>query len=232
MKSQIYVVENIAIEVFTKNIRHAYLRADTKTGKLTMSVPGQFKSEDIYRILTQKKDWIAKHSQLVQTTPLETASEYERLQRINIWGSWQPYAVCIIPSSQKEMVRMSQDGVILYVRAQSSTVRRESLLEQWKKEQLRSELAKILPLYEAKIGVEPKVWTFRKMTSRWGSCIPAKQKICLNTLLLHKPSECFVYVVVHELTHLLEQSHNKVFWSYVALFYPQYKQARALLRMQ
>lgn len=46
------------------------------------------------------------------------------------------------------------------------------------------------------------------MTTKWGSCNHEARTIRLNTDLAKKPPECLEYVVVHELVHLLEPTHN------------------------
>ncbi|MFA6890281.1 MAG: SprT-like domain-containing protein [Bacilli bacterium] len=56
---------------------------------------------------------------------------------------------------------------------------------------------------------------FRKMKTRWGVCHIGKRHIVLNTKLIMLPDELMMYVIYHELTHLLVPNHQKEF--YVAL---------------
>ncbi len=49
------------------------------------------------------------------------------------------------------------------------------------------------------------------MKTRWGSCTPARRSVRLNTDLAKKPLACLEYVIVHELLHLLEPTHNSRF---------------------
>lgn len=70
----------------------------------------------------------------------------------------------------------------------------------------------------------------RAMKSRWGSCIPAKNAITLNTWLLTKPAAALEYVVVHELAHLVVPNHSADFYAVVEAVLPDYKARRALLR--
>ena len=46
------------------------------------------------------------------------------------------------------------------------------------------------------------------MKTRWGSCNPNAGSIRLNTELAKKPPRCLEYIVVHEMTHLLEPTHS------------------------
>ena len=70
----------------------------------------------------------------------------------------------------------------------------------------------------------------RKMKTRWGVCNTKNAKITLNYYLYKYDLECLDYVIVHELSHLLEPNHSKNFWEVVAKYYPNYKEIRKKLR--
>jgi predicted metal-dependent hydrolase len=53
---------------------------------------------------------------------------------------------------------------------------------------------------------------------RWGSCTPADRTIRLSGRLRGMPEFVVDYVLVHELAHLLEPTHNAHFWSLVHAF--------------
>ncbi len=63
---------------------------------------------------------------------------------------------------------------------------------------------------------------------RWGSCTPADRTIRLSSRLRTMPEYVIDYVLVHELVHLVEPSHNEHFWSLVAR-YPRAERARGFL---
>jgi hypothetical protein len=44
----------------------------------------------------------------------------------------------------------------------------------------------------------------------------------LNTELAKKPRECLAYIVVHEMTHILEPTHNARFVALMDQFMPQW----------
>lgn len=62
-----------------------------------------------------------------------------------------------------------------------------------------------------------------------GSCNVQTHHININLALLSKPPECLEYVVVHEMTHILEASHNQRFWGFMTKFYPDWKRVRKYL---
>lgn len=88
----------------------------------------------------------------------------------------------------------------------------------------------LLEKWEPVMGVRAKKLAYRNMKSRWGSCQPATGRICINTRLALYPMECLEYVVVHELCHLLEPSHNARFHALMTQFLPSWKHSEQLLR--
>jgi predicted metal-dependent hydrolase len=68
----------------------------------------------------------------------------------------------------------------------------------------------------------------RNMKSRWGSCTMADRTIRLSHRLQPMPSWVIDYVLMHELTHLLEPGHGPRFWAWVDR-YPRTERARGYL---
>lgn len=60
------------------------------------------------------------------------------------------------------------------------------------------------------------------MKTKSGSCNPASGNIRLNTDLAKKPRLCLEYVLVHELVHLLEPTHNARFVELMDRFMPNW----------
>ena len=53
------------------------------------------------------------------------------------------------------------------------------------------------------------------MRTRWASCTPADGTIRISERLRDVPAWVLDYVLVHELTHLLEPGHDDRFWAWV-----------------
>ncbi|NCT57468.1 MAG: M48 family metallopeptidase [Legionella sp.] len=100
--------------------------------------------------------------------------------------------------------------------------------------QHRQQMKEILPplfeKWEAIIGVKAHEWGVKAMKTRWGSCNTVKKRIWINLHLIHKPRICLEYVLVHELVHLLEASHNQRFYALMTEFMPDWKAHRQLLK--
>ena len=65
-------------------------------------------------------------------------------------------------------------------------------------------------------------------SSRWGSCTPADGTIRISVRVKGMPPWVLDYVILHELTHLLQPGHGREFWSLLES-YPRTERARGYL---
>lgn len=75
-------------------------------------------------------------------------------------------------------------------------------------------------------GVAMPELTFRKMRSRWGSCMPSQKRICLNKLLGCVDICGIEYVVLHELAHLVHPNHSGDFYKLIWKYMPDYRRRK------
>lgn len=98
----------------------------------------------------------------------------------------------------------------------------------------RKHLNDVLPAmfrkWESVLGVRSNKVTIRDTRSQWGSCNPRNGNISISVWLGAFPEECIEYVVVHELTHLLEPGHNERFYGILEHYYPSWRTCREQLR--
>ncbi len=64
--------------------------------------------------------------------------------------------------------------------------------------------------------------------SNWGSCSSATN-INLSTRLLLVPNAVREYVIIHELSHLIEMNHSRKFWDLIEQACPNYKKHESWL---
>ncbi len=92
-------------------------------------------------------------------------------------------------------------------------------------------MARARELSTAHLGGVPQPTSVRWVDNqqrRWGSCTPADGSIRLSSRLRGMPEYVVDYVLVHELAHLIEPSHDQRFWALVAA-YPRAERARGFL---
>ena len=78
-------------------------------------------------------------------------------------------------------------------------------------------------LKRLKALVEPMM---EKHTKERGQCNIKDRSICISAYVLLLPEWCVEHVVVHELCHLLEPSHNARFHALMDQYFPRWREAR------
>jgi hypothetical protein len=87
----------------------------------------------------------------------------------------------------------------------------------------------MLTKWEPLIGVKAEQVFVRRMKTKWGSCNHKARNIRLNTELARKPPECLEYVLVHEMAHLIEPTHNARFVAVMDQMMPNWQSYRQVL---
>ena len=91
---------------------------------------------------------------------------------------------------------------------------------------LKALIEPMVECHAKEMGVKPAVVSYKAMISRWGVCNVRDKSICFSVYLLLLPEWCVEHVVVHELCHLLEPSHNARFHALMDRFFPRWREAR------
>ena len=77
-------------------------------------------------------------------------------------------------------------------------------------------------------GVPSTIVWVSNQNSRWASATPAHRSIRLSHKLQGMPDWVVDYVILHEMAHLIEPSHNADFWNLLTT-YPRTETAKAFL---
>lgn len=102
-------------------------------------------------------------------------------------------------------------------------------MHQWHKSLLHEVLPRLIRKWERKLGIEVAGYFLQRMKTKWGSCNHRRRTIRLNTELVKKPKDLLEYVIVHEMLHLLEKTHNDRFVALLDRHYATWREARAEL---
>lgn len=226
-------VNGLRIELERKKIRNMYLKVLPPEGRIYISAPIRMPIDTIKSFLMSKESWIRlQQERLKSRQATETAgnSEYITGEVVYLWGRKLPLEVRF--HQRKNEALLTDSRILLYVKKsekESTPKERYSILKQMYREELSSRIPRLLSHWEEIIGVRSEDWKLRDMTTRWGTCNVRQKSICLNLKLAQKAPECLKYVIVHELVHLLERSHNHIFKSYMDQFLPDWRHIKARL---
>lgn len=131
--------------------------------------------------------------------------------------------------NRREWIEKTRQKVIKKNKKHNQFQELDAEQEKKLREYLNFEIKNYIIKYEKIMRVKSEGFTIRKMKTRWGSCNVRTHHLNFNLALARVPRECLEYVVVHELTHLLEASHNANFWNLMEYYLPGSKRLRKKL---
>jgi len=159
--------------------------------------------------------------------PRETPREYLDRESHYVWGT--RYLLSCVKTDGPPRVEITGSKLKLFVRADCDDEDRQEILATWYRSQVRAASAPLIAKWEQKLSVQVEKLFVRKMKTRWGSCNSQRRTIRLNTELAKKPVECLEYIVLHELLHLIEPTHNARFQSLMKQHMPNWELRRDAL---
>jgi predicted metal-dependent hydrolase len=215
---------DITVDVHRKAIKNVHLSVHPPTGKVRISAPTRMRLDTIRVFAVSKLGWIKRQQQKLQEQEREPPREYVNRESHYLWG--RRYLLTVIEGEQPAAVVTSHSRIILRVRPGTDRAKRHEIMDEWYREQVKDAVPSLLAKWERLMGVKVDRFFVRRMKTKWGSCNPRTRTIRLNTDLAKKPRQCIEYVVVHEMIHLLERSHNKRFIALMDQFMPRWQSCR------
>jgi len=217
----------ISVDVVFKDIKNVHLSVYPPTGRVRISAPQRMKLDTIRIFAISKLDWIKRQQTKLQGQERETPREYLERESHYLWG--RRYLLRVVEMDAVPGVELAHRTMILRVRPQANEEKREAIVAQFYREQIRGAVPSLTAKWTALMGVTVEWLYVQQMKTKWGSCNHHAGRIRLNTELVKKPRDLLEYVIVHEMLHLIESTHSDRFISLLNKHYPTWREARAEL---
>jgi predicted metal-dependent hydrolase len=218
---------NLQAEVTRKVVKHVHLSVLPPAGKVRVTAPQSMPLDTIRLFLVSKLSWIRTQQRKHQSQDREAPREFLNKESHYVWG--KRYLLEVILTDAAPLVSLSPRKLQLQVRPGADQARCEEVLDAWYRQQVRVAIPGLLAKWEPLLKVKAKRVFVQRMKTKWGSCTPESGYIRLNTDLAKKPPEALEYIVVHELVHLLEPTHNERFVALMDLYLPNWQHLRKQL---
>lgn len=218
---------DVTVDVVLKDIKNVHLSVLPPSGSVRISAPKRMSLETIRVFAISKLDWIKRQQAKLGAQERETAREYLERESHYVWG--RRYLLTVSEADEPPAIELHHSRLLLQVRPGTDERAKEALVEAWYRKQLRRAVPPLLARWQPLLGVEVKRFFVQRMKTKWGSCNPRARTIRLNTELTKKPPECLEYIVVHELVHLLEPTHNARFVALMDRWMPAWQHHRRIL---
>ena len=193
-------------------------------GKIKAAVPLNTSSGEIEKFILSKISWIEKHQTKFQSRIPSTGKSFKPGEIHFVWGI--PCSLEIIERRGHPKIIAENGKLIMSIRPGTDKQKKVALLDKYYRGLMEEAVPRFVEKWERPIGVKIEKIFYRKMKSHWGSCNYTRRTLRFNTELAKKSPECLEYVIVHEMIHIHEPSHNKHFYEMMSAFYPGWKNIR------
>ena len=214
-------------QVIQKNIKNVHLSVHPPEGRVTIAAPLRMDLDTIRVFALSKLGWIKQQRKKIQAQDRETRREYLNRESHYLWG--KRYLLKLIEKEAAPQIDLRHTHMILQARPGADKQKLQTILDDWYRAQLRTKADVIIAQWQPILKVTVNRLFIQRMKTKWGSCNHKSANIRLNTDLARKPPECLEYIVVHEMVHLFEPTHNKRFIAAMDHFLPAWRHHRQVL---
>lgn len=215
---------DITVEVTQKDIKNVHLSVYPPFGQVKIAAPNRMDLDTIRIYAISKLSWIRKQQAKIKAQKREAPRAY--LTKESHYYLGKRYLLKVIEHHSSPIVKLKHNTIELYIRPETDTAKRKEILDNWYRTQLKELVPKYILKWEKEMKVKVNEFGIKKMKTKWGTCNMAAQRIWLNLELAKKPISCLEYIIIHEMTHLLERNHNNRFVALMNQFMPNWKEVK------
>ncbi|MBI1308644.1 MAG: DUF45 domain-containing protein [Proteobacteria bacterium] len=224
MCAQRITLGNIELDVTFKDIKNVHLSVYPPLGRVKVAAPEHMDIDNVRAFAIGKLDWIRDQRVKFQRQKRESPRQYIERESHYVWG--KRYLLKVEEVDMPPHIKVKGKKLVMQVRPKTTQAKREDLLAQWYRDELRAQALLMIVKWEPILGVKANKCFIQHMKTMWGSCNHISRNIRLNTQLAKKPPVCVEYIVVHELIHLIEPTHNTRFIELIDQFMPGWREYR------
>ena len=228
-KTTLLTVGGFDITVQRKRIKNMYLRVLAPDGQIRLSAPLKTSTAYLARFVRANAAWLTAKQQEMANRPKKEILTYSTGEQVNVWGELHKL---VVQEGDRTAVFRRGGELVLLTPTGSTSDGREAALNEWYRSELWRALPPVLARAEQIVGQRAAEYRLKNMKTRWGTCNVARRRVWLNLKLAEKPLPCLEYVVIHELTHLWEPSHNARFKALMNRFCPDWRTRKKVLNGQ
>lgn len=212
---------DIIVQVTQKDIKNVHLSVYPPFGQVKIAAPDRMDLDTIRIYAISKLSWIRKQQGKIKAQKREAPREF--LTKESHYYLGKRYLLKVIEYNSTPIVKLKHNTIELYIRPDTETAKRKEILDEWYRAQLKELVPKYISKWEKSMEVKVKEFGIKKMKTKWGTCNIEAHRIWLNLELAKKPISCLEYIIIHEMTHLLERNHNTRFVALMNRFMPNWK---------
>ena len=224
-------VRGTAVEVVRKDIKNLHVGVYPPIGRVRVAAPLRLDDDAVRVAIVSRLGWIRR--QQAEFERQDRQSQRELVTGESHYFEGRRYRLDVMVFQGPPMMRLLNNTTMrLRVRPGSDRGTREAVFHRWYRDQLRVRVPALVTKWEQKVGVRVADVRIKKMKTRWGSCNKEARRIWMNPELAKKLVSCLEYILVHEMVHLIERSHNDRFRELMDKSMPQWQIYRDALNRE
>jgi len=195
----------------------------TKEGEVLVRAPLKLARREVLAFVHQNRVWIAR--KLAQARVLQeerTPRQFQEGESFPFLG--EQNRLCYVAGG--EYLRKENGDFLL---GADLSARAGDLFRTWYRARAREILEDRVAHFALRMGLSCRSVRITDAKERWGSC-NAAGGLNFAWRLVMAPPAVIDYVIVHELSHLVEMNHSRRFWGRVGRVLPDYAKRRKWLR--
>ena len=218
-------VQGTTVEVVRKDIKNLHVGVYPPGGRIRVAAPLHLDDDALRMAVISRLAWIRrKQSEFEQQ---DRQSKREFVSGESHYFEGRRYRLDVIEDDGRPSVRLINNRkMALRVRRGADRDSREAVLHEWYRGQLRDRLPAVIEKWEPRVGIRVAEVRIKRMKTRWGTCNSEAGRIWLNLELIKKATSCLEFILVHEMVHVIERSHNEQFRSLMETLMPQWRAHR------
>lgn len=217
-------VSGIDVDVVYKHIKNLHIAVYPPLGRVRVAAPDRLDDDAIRLAIVQRLPWIKKQREQLRSAVRQSEREMVTGESHYVWG--QRYRLKLENEPGRIRIDISGNKLTMIASAGSTVDQRRNAMEEWHRAALKQVIPALIAKWEPTIGHSISKWTVRRMKTKWGSCNRESAHIWFNLELAKKNPNCLEYIVVHEMTHLIERNHNERFTELMDGFLPDWRSRR------
>ena len=196
---------------------------------VVVRAPMTLPAQKILEIVEQKADWINNKLAFWQKAQDEKRErEIAQGKSLLYLGKYYPLQLEVISGLKKGSVRLEDEKIIVQT-SDAKTERIEKALNKWYREKAQELITQRVLYYGRFFDGKPSAVQIKEQKKRWGSCT-YDNKLLFNWRCIMARPKALDYVVVHEMSHMVQKNHSPAFWQIVETILPEYKLEKKWLK--
>lgn len=217
-------VAGLGVDVVFGEIKNLHISVYPPLGRLRVAAPEHMSEDTIRLAIVQRLPWIKRQREELQQAQRQTKREMDSGETHYVWG--QRYRLDVSRTSGKHNVEVKGQTLWVVTPEGSDGNEKRATLDRWYRRELKAAVPALLAKWQPIVGAEADKIVVRRMKTKWGTCVASSKTIWLNPELAKKNPRSLEYIIVHELTHLHERTHNDRFVALMDEFLPDWRARR------